>query len=102
MTVDYDESGDYGGHVGINKDSYKDYDTSKDKRNKSGNGGHGGYGYRRGSIGKSGQGFNDDGFGGAQELEFQAEGEVGAEEIEDQSRTEVTGELETGREIEMR
>ena len=102
VTVDYDESGDYGGHHGINKDSSKDYDTSKDKRNKSGNGGHGGYGYRRGSLNRSSQGFNDDGFGGAHELEFQAEGEVGAEEIEDQSRTEVTGELETGREIEMR
>merc|ERR1719367_1158416 len=102
VTVDYDESGDYGGHHGINKDSSKDYDTSKDKRNKSGNGGHGGYGYRRGSLNRSSQGFNDDGFGGAHELEFQAEGEVGAEEIEDQSRTEVTSELETGREIEMR
>ena len=101
--VDYDESGNYGEKGGINKDSKKDYDTSKDKRNKSGNGGHGGYGYRRGGKeGKHGKGgFNDDGFGGANELEFQAEAENGAEEIEDASQTEYSGELETGREFEM-
>lgn len=112
VKVDYDESGDYGGQGGINKDRSKDYDTSKDKRNKSGNGGYGGYGFdsvngrfgRRGRLQgrQSGRAFNDDGFGGRSELEFQAEAENGAEEIEDNSQFEYGGELETGREVEMR